>query len=140
MRSSVRTLRMLLPFLAGTTLYAQDTGTLRGRVTDAATREPVADARVAVEGSSIATTTRANGEYLFPAVPAGHHAVTARRVGYAMARQEVEVAAGDTATLDLALRAAAVALDVVVVTGAAAPTETRGACWATASRPWTAPP
>ncbi len=125
MRSSVRTLRVLLPFLAGTTLYAQDTGTLRGRVTDAATREPVADARVAVEGSSVATTTRANGEYLFPAVPAGHHAVTARRVGYAMARQEVEVAAGDTATLDLALRAAAVALDVVVVTGAAAPTETR---------------
>ncbi len=125
MRSSVRTLGVLLPFLAGATLHAQDTGALRGRVTDAATREPVADARVAVEGSSLATTTRANGEYVLPAVPAGHHAVTARRVGYAMARQEVEVAAGEAATLDFTLRAAAVGLDAVVVTGVGTPVEKR---------------
>jgi hypothetical protein len=123
MRSSGRTLGVLLPFLAGATLHAQDTGALRGRVTDAATREPVADVRVAVEGNSLATTTRADGEYVIPGVPAGHHAVTARRVGYAMARREMDVAAGEAATLDFTLRAAAVGLDAVVVTGVGAPAE-----------------
>jgi TonB-dependent starch-binding outer membrane protein SusC len=106
-------------------LAAQETGIVRGRVTDAATGEPVGDTRVAVDGTSLATATRANGEYLFAAVPAGHHSVTARRVGYALGRQDVDVAAGGTATVDFALRAAAVALDAIVVTGTTGPTEAR---------------
>ncbi|MGH7548047.1 MAG: SusC/RagA family TonB-linked outer membrane protein [Gemmatimonadales bacterium] len=125
MRSSVRTLRVLLPFLATGALQAQDTGVLRGRVTDAASREPVVDARVTIGGTSLAATTRANGEYLFSAVPAGHHAVRAQRVGYAAARQEVDVAAGEAAELDFGLRAVAVALDAVVVSGVGAPAEKR---------------
>lgn len=115
----------VLSLVASAALGAQETGAVRGRVTDAASGEPVADARIAVEGTAFAATTRANGEYVLAAVPPSRHVVTARRVGYAMARQEVEVGAGETATLDFALRAAAVGLDAVVVTGAAAPVETR---------------
>src|SRR5438034_262506 len=106
-------------------LRAQGSGRVRGRVSDAASGQPVADARVAIEGTSLTTSTTASGEYLLPTVPAGHHAVTVRRVGYAMARQELDVASGDAATLDFALRAAAVALDAVVVTGLGAPAEKR---------------
>src|SRR5881296_1449262 len=125
MQSSVHALCVLLSFLACGALRAQDTGTLRGRVTDATSREPVADARVAVERTSLAAVTRANGEYVLPAVPAGHHVVTARRVGYSVARQDVDITTGETAALDFALRAAAVALDAVVVTGTTAPIEAR---------------
>lgn len=106
-------------------LLAQETGIVRGRVTDAATAQPVGDARITIAGTAVAAISRGNGEYLLPAVPAGRHAVIARRVGYAMARQEVDVVTSQTATVDFALRAAAVALDEVVVTGTTAPTEAR---------------
>jgi len=115
----------VLSLLTPLALAAQQTGSIRGRVTDGATKQPVVDARVSIEGTLLSVTTRGNGEYLISAVPAGHHAVTARRVGYAVARQEVDIVAGETDTLDFALRAAAVGLDVVVVTGTAAPAETR---------------
>ena len=104
---------------------AQETGVVRGRVTDAATGQPVPEVRITVTGLSLEVTSGANGEYLLPAVATGPHEVVARRVGFAAARQTVEVAAGQTAAADFTLRAVAVALDAVVVTGAAAPTPTR---------------
>ena len=125
MPSFLRTLGVLLSFVGRTVLQGQDTGVLRGRVTDAASGQPVADARLTVERTTLGTVTLPAGQYLFPAVPAGHHVLVARRVGYAMARQEVDVAAGDTITVDVALRAAAVALDAIVVTGTGAPAERR---------------
>ncbi len=126
MPSFLRTLGVLLSFVGRTVLQGQDTGVLRGRVTDAASGQPVADARLTVERTTLGTVTLPPGQYLFPAVPAGHHVLVARRVGYAMARQEVDVAAGDTITVDVALRAAAVALDAIVVTGTGAPAERCG--------------
>ena len=55
----------------------------------------------------------------------GPRALTARRIGFAQARQPVTIAADQPVTADFALRAAAVALDQVVVTGTAAPTSRR---------------
>lgn len=104
---------------------AQETGTVRGRVTDAATGQPVAEARVTVTGTSLAATPGLNGEYLLPAVPAGRREIVVRRVGFAVGRQEVEVRPGETVMADFALRAAAVSLDAVVVTGVGAPAEKR---------------
>jgi TonB-dependent starch-binding outer membrane protein SusC len=115
----------LLAILVPHLLAAQEAGIVRGRVTDAATGQAVADARLTIEGTAVATISRGNGEYLFTAVPLGRHAVVARRVGYAMARQDVDVMAGQAATADFALRAAAVNLDEVVVTGLGAPAEKR---------------
>lgn len=119
--ASVSALLLCLPLV----LRAQATGVVSGRVTDAATGQPVPDARLTIERTNVMTTSRGNGEYVLAGVPAGPRVVVARRVGYGMARRELEVAAGQTVTADFALRAAAVALDEVVVTGAAAPTEAR---------------
>ena len=90
---------------------AQETGVVRGRVTDAATGQPVPEVRITVTGLSLEVTSGANGEYLLPAVATGPHEVVARRVGFAAARQTVEVAAEQTAVADFTLRAVAVALD-----------------------------
>lgn len=106
-------------------LLAQEIGTVRGRVTDAGTGQPVADARVSVEGTGLAAASRANGEYVLAAVPVGPRTVTARRVGYGVIRQEIDVPPGGDVTADFALRAVAVALDAVVVTGVGTPTEKR---------------
>src|SRR5438034_8551878 len=86
----------------------QPTGTIRGRVTDAATHQPLS--AVAVTVGSRAALTQADGRYLITGVRAGADTLRARLIGYAPAAQAVTVAGGDTVVVDLALTAQAVRL------------------------------
>ena len=124
----------LLSLLAGlamaaptTQLAAQAaaTGSVRGRVTDAASGAGVGGVQVVIEGARLGGVTREDGAYVIPAVPAGTRVVMARRIGFEAGRQTVQVPAGDAVTADFALRAAAINLEEVVVTGTAAPTSRR---------------
>jgi TonB-linked SusC/RagA family outer membrane protein len=94
-------------------------GTITGRVTDARTSAPVAGAQVEVEGTRLAATTGDDGRYRVPGVPAGARILIVRRLGYAAARRQVTVTDDQQATVDIAMQAAAIALDQVVVTGTA---------------------
>src|SRR5205823_1130939 len=93
----------------------QATGTVRGRVTNAATQQPLAGVSVTV--GRRAAVTRADGGYLLTDVPAGLDTVHARLIGYSPATQPVTVTGGDTVTVDLAMTARAVNLASVVVVG-----------------------
>src|SRR5437588_753117 len=93
----------------------QATGTVRGRVTNAATQQPLAGVWVTV--GKRAAVTRADGGYVVSDVPAGPDTVHARLIGYAPATQPVTVAGGDTVTVDLAMTPRAVNLASVVVVG-----------------------
>lgn len=96
-------------------LSAQNTGTVAGRVVEGATQDPLAGVTVNVAERS--AVTGADGRFSIGAVPAGTHTVRATRIGYATATRQVTVAAGQTATVDLAVSAAAVLLDEVVAIG-----------------------
>jgi TonB-dependent starch-binding outer membrane protein SusC len=113
-----------VPFLSGS-LVAQETGIVRGQVTDAATSQPVADVQIQVIGTSLTVTTKSNGQYLFTAVPVGRHTLTARLIGFATAQQEADVASGQAVEVNFSIKAVAVSLDAVVVTGVGAPAERR---------------
>jgi len=93
----------------------QPTGTIRGRVIDDATQQPLLTATVTVGTRS--ALTQADGRYIITGVPAGTDTVRARMLGYAPSRQAVTVVAGDSVVVDLALTAHAVGLSEVVVTG-----------------------
>jgi TonB-linked SusC/RagA family outer membrane protein len=93
----------------------QPTGSVRGRVTDAATQQPLPTVTVTV--GSHAALTGADGRFVIAGVPAGTDTVRARMLGYASARQAVTVVAGDAVVVDLAITAQAVSLSEVVVTG-----------------------
>lgn len=113
--------RLLLPLaaalaLAAAPLAAQETGTVRGRVTDAATRRPIPEAQVTIPGTTRRAVTDAEGEYSLSGVAAGAVGVQAGKIGYAPATARVTLAAGGTATADLALGATALALEEIVVT------------------------
>ena len=100
------------------------TGTVRGKVTDAATGQPLSDAQVVVIGARIGITTVAGGEYTL-VVPAGSRTIGARRIGYQAQSRILTVMAGATQTVDFSLRTSSVNLAEVVVTGTGAPTEKR---------------
>jgi TonB-linked SusC/RagA family outer membrane protein len=98
---------------------AQGGAVITGRVTDIRTRQGIASVTVQVEGTRLGTLTGEDGRYRLVNAPAGTHVVTARRIGYALARAPVVVSGDGPAAVDMALTPAAVALDQVVVTGTA---------------------
>ncbi|MGH7127855.1 MAG: carboxypeptidase-like regulatory domain-containing protein, partial [Planctomycetaceae bacterium] len=98
---------------------AQATGSVRGRVTQAGAVRPLVDVQVYVPGTGRGVLTDAEGNFLIENVPAGEHVVRAELIGFEAAEQPVTVAAGQTATVEIALSTAAIGLDEVVVTGTA---------------------
>src|SRR5262245_58417765 len=93
----------------------QPTGTVRGRITDNATQQPISGVTVSVGGRSM--LTQADGRYTLSGIPAGSDLLRARVIGYAEATQPVMLAGGDTVVVDVALTGHAVTLSEVVVTG-----------------------
>src|SRR5690349_6947942 len=91
-------------------------GTVAGRVTDQATGQPIAGARVAIAGTALIAQTNAEGRYTLSRVPGGPITVRASYVGYAAAARTLTVALGESVTADLALSLAPYSLDEVVVT------------------------
>ena len=97
-------------------LLAQQTGTIRGRVTDAATQRPLAGAQVSVVGTAARAQTGASGEYELQGIAPGRRTVRAELVGRNSSDRTVSVTAGAIATVNFALSESAVALDAIVVT------------------------
>ena len=104
---------------------AAQTGTIRGRVIEAASQRGVSDARVTVAGTTLSAITNERGDYTINAAPAGPQEVVARRIGYARQVQPVTVSANDAVAANFELRQAASTLDAVVVTGTGGAVEKR---------------
>src|SRR6202171_3114784 len=115
-------LRRVLSFLAITLLaspalaVAQGSGTIRGRISDAATGAPLAGVQIRVEGTTVGAQTGADGTYAIVGVPAGSQSVSTRRVGYAPQRIAVTVPDAGVATQDFGLGRVPTTLNEVVVT------------------------
>ncbi|MBE0595140.1 MAG: carboxypeptidase regulatory-like domain-containing protein, partial [Gemmatimonadales bacterium] len=93
-------------------------GTVRGRVTDAATGLAVAQVQVTVMGTALGALTDDAGNYEIVGIPPGLYSIEARRIGYAVAYEEdVSVPDGGPVTVDFALGMVALTLDAMVVTG-----------------------
>ena len=108
---------------AGPTHAHAQTTTLRGTVTDSATGEPLAGARISLlaKGPLPGTFTDEHGRYRIGVPSQGQLTVTAARIGYRPARRALAPGRGAELALDLTLAAVGVPLDPVVVTA------TRGA-------------
>jgi len=104
---------------------AQTTGTIRGSVVDAQTRRPVAGAQVSVAGTQRSTTTNEQGAYLLLGMQPGTHRLSVQFIGYGVAEQAVQVAAGQTVTTDFELSTDAISMEAVVVTALGQTTKQR---------------
>jgi TonB-dependent SusC/RagA subfamily outer membrane receptor len=101
-------------------------GTIRGRVIDAQSGEPLATAQIVVVGTTLGTLSDASGNYVISNVPSGLYAIRVTRLGHAQTQREnVSISDGATVTVDFEMRTSALALEGVVVTGLADPTSAR---------------
>lgn len=79
--------------------------------------KPIEGAEIRVLDSELAIRTDARGRYRVAALPAGKHVVEARALGYAPARQFIDLADGVSDTVDLTLRRVAQPLKAVTTVG-----------------------
>ncbi len=93
------------------------TATISGTVTRQADGSRIADVIVGIPGTAITAVTGPDGRYTLYRVPAGSQTVLFRWLGYRPERATLDVVAGRTHTLDVALEAQAVMLGEIVVEG-----------------------
>ncbi len=97
-------------------VFAQSSGTIQGKVTDANTGEALIGANVFVLGTQMGTATNLDGEYQLD-VPAGTYRVRVTYVSYSSSTLDVTVGAGDTETRNFSLDTDLLGSDEVVVIG-----------------------
>lgn len=94
------------------------TGAIAGRVTEAATGNPLPGVNVVIEGTSQGAATDQNGRYRIEEVEAGTYTLRVSFVGYAeVTREGAQVQANQTTTVNFQMSEAAAGLDEVVVVG-----------------------
>ncbi len=111
-----------LALLLGSVPVAAQTRTITGTVTDAATGQPLEDARVSVRGTSLSTTTGAGGRFTLGNVPEGNLTIAIRRIGHNFV--DLPLPAGQN-ELRAALTRDPLRLSDVVVTGQATAVDRR---------------
>ncbi|MEP6763632.1 MAG: carboxypeptidase-like regulatory domain-containing protein, partial [Gemmatimonadaceae bacterium] len=95
------------------------TGIIVGKVIDASTRQPVANARLVLSGGAVETQSNEAGDFRLANVRAGSVIVAMFRLGYKTMADTVTVVAGETVTANFQLTASLVTLTELVVTGTA---------------------
>ncbi|MFC1639263.1 SusC/RagA family TonB-linked outer membrane protein [Gemmatimonadota bacterium] len=118
------TLAALALFFGVSPGFAQ-TGAIEGTVRDARRDQRIANARLAVQGTNLITTTNENGYYRIENVPVGTYTVRVQVIGYnSVQADNARVTAGLPLTVDFELLPAVINLDALVVTGVVGETQT----------------
>lgn len=89
--------------------------TIKGRITDGETKEPVPFANIALKGSPAGASSNMEGLYELKA-DAGAYTLVATAIGYQPFEQNVTLKAGETQTLNITLAKGAVQLEMFVKT------------------------
>lgn len=112
---AVTLLVLALQLIAFPAAGGQQEGVIAGVVLGAG-GQPLPDARVSVQGSTLGAVSDASGRFRIAGVSGSQAAIDVRRIGYRMDSRQVRV--GDT-NLSISLSEQSIALDAVVVTGTA---------------------
>src|SRR5260221_7038890 len=106
----------LLAALLVAPLRAQEpVGSIRGRVIDSTSQQPLAGVRVAFGARS--TVSQPDGIYILTGLRVGTGSLSVRLIGYAPITQAVSVTAGQTEVVDVAMASQAVSLSAMIVAG-----------------------
>ena len=100
--------------------FAQNNGTLKGRILNSKNNEPVPFANIIIRGTTIGTTSDFEGNYIFTGVKPGFVEVIVSAIGFKpYASTELMVTNAKTVFLDIPLEETTVEIKEVVVKGSA---------------------
>lgn len=106
----------LLSLTCGQAL-AQGRGKIAGKVTDAATGEPLPGVNVVIAGTTLGSATDAEGDYFIANLEPGNYDVRASFIGYVTTVvEDVRVSSSQTTDLDIQLQEEVFESDEVVIT------------------------
>lgn len=108
-------LYLFLILIIPLSLFAQK-GTIKGRVYNAKTNEPIEFANILIQGTSIGSTSDLDGNYIFAGINPGFFRLVASSVGFETAiSSEIQVQGNQTTFVDIAVNEASFAIQEVVV-------------------------
>jgi len=106
---------VLLASLAAVPAAAQQ-GTITGQVTDEGNGQPLAGARIQVQGASAYALSNAQGAYTIRGVAPGTYQLRIVLIGYASVIKPATIGAGETVTIDWSIRGIPFTLEEIVTT------------------------
>ena len=113
----MRNFTLLFVLLITLFSYAQDTGSVKGILTDKEyNNEPLAFANILIKGTTKGTTSDFDGLYVFNDLEAGNHTLIFTFVGYETQEIPVTVIAGKVTEINVVMIASAASLSEVVIT------------------------
>lgn len=96
-------------------LFAQK-GTIKGKVFNVRTNEPIEFANILIQGTSIGSTSDLDGKYIFTGINPGFYRLTVSFVGFeTTVSSEVQVQGNQTVFLDIPVQESSVQIKEVVV-------------------------
>ncbi|HOO71204.1 MAG TPA: TonB-dependent receptor [Spirochaetota bacterium] len=89
--------------IALTLAYAQEAGTIRGKVVDTASGDPIIGVNVIVKDRQVYAVTDINGAYILSGVPTGEQVILFQMMGYSQTESRITVMAGENDPLNIVL-------------------------------------
>ncbi len=92
-------------------------GSLKGKLIDKSSGEPLIGAAVIIKGTTVGTITNYDGEYELTNIDPGSYTFSASFIGYSNLDKDIEIPEGETVYSDFELFQDLIGLDEVMVTG-----------------------
>jgi TonB-dependent siderophore receptor len=111
--------------LVWSSAVAQETGTIRGKVTNQETGLALAGALITLQGTTHRAQTGESGQFTLDAVAGGTYTLAATAIGFARHTEPLQLSPGETRDLEIRMNPVALQLREVVVTASKTETEVR---------------
>lgn len=112
----MRKVLLLMSILSISFISFAQKGTIKGKITNARSNEPLEFANILIQGTDIGSTSDLDGNYIFTGITPGFYRLVVSTVGFeTTVSAEIQAQGNQTTFLDVALPEAALAIQEVVV-------------------------
>ncbi len=110
-------IRVLFGFIIFSTTLVFGQSRISGRIVDAETNQPLANANVVLEGAETGTNSDMNGNYLITGIAAGEYKLIVSYIGYNEEVKTLSIGRNQSLEIDFNMQPTVLESEMVVVTG-----------------------
>ncbi|MBK7106504.1 MAG: TonB-dependent receptor [Ignavibacteriae bacterium] len=108
-----------LLFIVFNSIALAQSGSLRGKVFERDTNDPLVGANIIVKGTTLGASTDFDGKFLIRNIPTGNHTLTVTYIGYNQVSKEITISANRTLEMDFTLEPQVLEGETVTITAQA---------------------